>query len=100
MTAKLRGPISVTRLARLMAAERTTVTRNLTVLEKKGLITIEAGSDRRERQVRLTPEGEEALLKSIPFWQEAQDRISKELGEDRMAAFRKDLAEIASLARS
>jgi DNA-binding MarR family transcriptional regulator len=100
MATELRGPVTVTKLAGLTVTERTTLTRNLTILEKKGLIHIEPGSDRRERQVTLTGPGREALLKAMPFWQSAQEHIEKGLGEDRMGSLLKDLSEVVSLARS
>lgn len=99
MAAKLRGPVTVTKLARLTVTERTTLTRNLTILEKKGLIQIEPGKDRRERRVALTDQGQEALLKAVPRWQMAQEYIEKGLGAERMGGFLKDLSEVVSLAR-
>ena len=57
MTAKLRGPVTLGQLAEMTVTERTTLTRNLTVLEKKGFIRIDQGNDRRERQVSITGPG-------------------------------------------
>src|SRR5208337_2641596 len=48
MAAKARGPVVLTKLAELTATERTTLARNLTILEKRGFIRIEPGSDLRE----------------------------------------------------
>jgi DNA-binding MarR family transcriptional regulator len=100
MSAKLRGPVTLTKLASLTVTERTTLTRNLTILEKNGFIRIEQGSDRRERQVTLTEQGEQALLVAIPLWEKAQAHIEKGLGEDRLGSLLKDLSEIVSRARA
>jgi len=100
MSAKLRGPVTLTKLATLTVTERTTLTRNLTILERKGLIRIDPGSDRRERQVTLTGQGEEALLVVIPLWEKAQAHIEKGLGEDRLGSLLKELSEVVSLART
>ena len=97
---KLRGPVALTKLAELTVTERTTLTRNLTVLEKKGLIRIDQGSDRREHQVSLTGLGEEALRVVIPLWEKAQAHIEKGLGEDRLGSLLKNLSEIVLLART
>ncbi len=100
MSAKLRGPVTLSKLASLTVTERTTLTRNLTVLEKKGFIRIDQGSDRRERQVALTGLGEEALLVVVPLWEKAQAHIEKGLGQDRLGGLLKNLSEIVLLART
>jgi DNA-binding MarR family transcriptional regulator len=100
MSARLKGPLSMTKLADLTVTERTTLTRNLTVLEKKGLIRIEQGSDRREREVDLTERGLEALDSAIPLWEKAQAYVENGLGEDRMGKLLSDLSQIVSLARN
>lgn len=99
ITAKLRGPVSLTKLAELTVTERTTLTRNLTLLEKRGLIRIEAGKDRRERLVSITAAGEEALAEAIPLWEAAQAHIESGLGDNRMADLLGRLSEIVSLSR-
>lgn len=100
MATHLRGPITVTKLADLTVTERTTLTRNLTVLEKKGFLHIEAGKDRRERQVTISEKGREAVMAAIPLWDMAQARIEKGLGKDRTGSFLQDISEVTSLARN
>jgi DNA-binding MarR family transcriptional regulator len=100
MSAKLRGPVTLGQLAKMTVTERTTLTRNLTVLERKGFIRIDQGSDRREHQVSLTGLGEEALRVVIPLWEKAQAHIEKGLGEDRLGGLLKDLSEIVRLVRT
>jgi len=97
VAATLRGPVTVSKLADLTVTERTTLTRNLTVLEKKGLILIESGRDRRERQVAITEKGRQALAAATPLWEAAQAQIENGLGGDRMNSLLKDLSEIISL---
>ncbi len=99
MATKLRGPVALTKLAELTVTERTTLTRNLTILEKKGFVLIEPGSDRRERQVTITEQGQNALMAAIPLWETAQAHIEKGLGEERMGSLLKDLSDLTSLAR-
>lgn len=100
MAARLRGPVTLTKLADVTVTERTTLTRNLTILEKKGFILIEPGKDRRERQVTITEQGREALMAAVPLWEAAQAHIEQGLGGDRMASLLDDLSEIISLSRS
>lgn len=99
MAARVRGPVTLTKLAEMTVTERTTLTRNLTILEKKGLIIIEPGKDRRERQVSITELGLEVLIAAIPLWETAQAHIEQGLGCDRMGSLLKDLSEIISLSR-
>ncbi len=100
MAAHIRGPVTLTKLADLTVTERTTLTRNLTLLEKKGFLRIGVGIDRRERRVAITEHGREALMAAIPLWELAQAQIEKGLGKDRMGCFLRDLSEITSLARN
>ncbi len=99
MAAGLRGPVTLTKLAEVTVTERTTLTRNLGILDKKGFVLIEPGKDRRERQVSITEQGREALLSAIPLWEAAQSHIEQGLGGDRMGSLLKDLSEIVSLSR-
>ncbi len=99
MAARVRGPVTLMKLAEMTVTERTTLTRNLTILEKKGLIISEVGKDRRERQVSITELGLEVLIAAIPLWEAAQAHIEEGLGGDRMGRLLKDLSEIISLSR-
>jgi DNA-binding MarR family transcriptional regulator len=67
------GPIATTRLADFQGLERTTLTRNLALLVRDGLVRIEEGEDRRVHKVAITPAGEEAARRAYPFWKKAQD---------------------------
>jgi len=99
MATRVMGPVTVVKLAKVTVMDRTTLTRNLQILEKRGLITIKPGEDRREREVNLTAVGMEVLTKAVPLWEEAQDRVQKGLGEERLHNLLGDLSEMISLAR-
>ena len=99
MATRVMGPVTVVKLAQVMVMDRTTLTRNLQILEKRGLISIKPGEDRREREVNLTAEGMEALTKAMPLWEEAQNRVKKGLGEERLHNLLRDLSEMISLVR-
>ena len=98
MATRVMGPVTVVKLAQVMVMDRTTLTRNLQILETRGLITIKPGEDRREREINLTAAGMEALTKAVPLWEEAQDRVQKGLGEERLHNLLGDLSEMTSLA--
>ncbi len=99
MATRVMGPVTVVKLAQVMVMDRTTLTRNLQLLETRGLITIKTGEDRREREVTLTTSGMEVLTKALPLWEEAQNRVKKGLGEERLHNLLDDLSEMISLAR-
>jgi len=99
MVTRVMGPVTVVKLAQVMVMDRTTLTRNLQILEKRGLIMIKPGEDRREREVNLTAEGMEVLAKAVPLWEEAQERVREGLGEERLQNLLGDLSEMVSLTR-
>lgn len=94
-----RGPITVTRLAEATVTDRTTLTRNLKLLEEQGLIRIDPGSDRREREVSITRLGSEALKKGYPLWEKAQTQITNGLGAEHLKVMRDKLTAVTALAR-
>lgn len=77
----LAGEVTQTRLAHLLAIDSTTLSRSLRPLERAGWIASRAGSDRRERCLRLTAAGRKMLEQAQPQWKEAQDRLQKRLGD-------------------
>jgi DNA-binding MarR family transcriptional regulator len=99
MATRVMCPVTVVKLAQVMVMDRTTLTRNLEILEKRGLITIKPGEDRREKEINLTAVGMEVLAKAIPLWAEAQERVKKGLGEERLQNLLGDLSEMVSLTR-
>ncbi|MDJ0851685.1 MAG: MarR family winged helix-turn-helix transcriptional regulator [Myxococcota bacterium] len=93
-------PAPIGRLAWAIQAEETTVARNLRLLERKGLVAIDASErDRRVREVRLTPAGRERLDAAQRGWREAQRRLEERLGKRRARALVKSLQEAADLLR-
>jgi DNA-binding MarR family transcriptional regulator len=97
MAARINGPVTLTRMAKITVMDRTTLTRNLVVLERRGFITIEPGEDRREREVSLTAPGQEILQKAVPLWAQAQAQIHEGLGQERLEHLLGDLAETVAL---
>lgn len=69
-------------LANILAMDRTTLTRNLQPLVKRGWVRTTAGADRRERMVKIAPAGRNKLHGAQPLWEEAQKHITSQLGEE------------------
>lgn len=78
------GPLPVTRLADLLGLERTTLTRNLAVLARRGLVGWTGANDARIRNVVLTGEGEAMLRKCMPRWVAAEDSVGTVLKRFRL----------------
>lgn len=72
---------SITTLAEAMGLERSTLGRNLRVLEAEGLVALADGDDQRNRVVLLTDEGTARLQLAYPAWQQAQRQLVEQLGE-------------------
>ena len=85
------GVAPMTRLAQVMGMDRTTLTRNLKLLEDQGLIEMDAGLDRRTRMVRLTEQGRQAIQAAIPFWKQAQATVISRFGQERTMALLSEL---------
>ncbi len=89
---RITGRVPVTALAEGLGLDRTTLTRNLAVLEEGGLVAIEDDDDRRLRLVVLTDAGREVLRPAYQAWRRAQDRLVDGFGAERMQALIAELA--------
>jgi DNA-binding MarR family transcriptional regulator len=83
--------MNISNLAQALVMERTTLTRNLRPLERQGLIKISRGEDQRSREVTLATEGSQRLAAALPLWSQAQDRLQKGLGLQRLRHLLDDL---------
>ncbi|MNH11093.1 MarR family protein [compost metagenome] len=71
---------SITSLAEAMGLERSTLGRNLRVLEADGLVALAGGDDQRNRVVLLTEPGKALLQAAYPAWEQAQELLVERLG--------------------
>ena len=62
-------------LAQALGLQKTTLSRNLSVLARRGWIERQAARDQRERGFRLTPAGRGLLKTARPAWKRAQARL-------------------------
>lgn len=73
--------IRISDLADKLRMDRTTLTRNLSVLEREGLIKISQGKDLRTRIVAATQKGRSSVAKATPLWNEVQRKVRQKMGE-------------------
>ncbi|MEG6521979.1 MarR family winged helix-turn-helix transcriptional regulator [Desulfotomaculum sp. 1211_IL3151] len=87
--------ITIGKLARPLGMDRTTLSRNARILEKKGLIELGEGEDRREQLVYLTEKGSSLLLEAIPLWDMIQRQLADKMGDTRLNELISDLRDLA-----
>jgi DNA-binding MarR family transcriptional regulator len=75
MTLEKQGPCSQVDLGRSYALDKTTVSRNLKLLERNGWISSSEVSDKRKRQFTLTASGRKRLAVAKPQWKKAQNQL-------------------------
>src|ERR1700722_19994799 len=72
------GPLPLSKLAAQTGLERTTLTRNLRLMQAKGLIHVQiTDGDQRVRRVEMTRAGHTAAKKGLPAWRKAQVGIAQ-----------------------
>jgi DNA-binding MarR family transcriptional regulator len=82
---------SITALASFMGMDRSTLTRNLSPLEKQSLIEVGAEGWRRSRTIEITSKGRARLREALPLWEGAQQALKQQLGERAWDAMRSNL---------
>jgi DNA-binding MarR family transcriptional regulator len=73
------GPLPLSELAKMLGLERTTLTRNLGPLEKKGFVSSVADDDQRVRRIIITKKGKAAALAALDAWKQAQSTVGEVL---------------------
>jgi len=91
------GPLPLTHLAGRLAMDRTTLARDLRPLERRGLVAISVGTDRRVRMAELTPAGRRLVDEVRPLWKQVQRDVRAELGPDRVARLMDELRAATAL---
>ena len=74
-----RPGLSVTEMAESIAMDRTTLSRNLDLLEAKGVVASTRPSRGNGRVCALTGEGQELVAQMLPVWRESQAELRETL---------------------
>jgi DNA-binding MarR family transcriptional regulator len=69
-------------LGRALGLDKTTLSRNLRLLQRNGWIEAADADDERERGYRLTATGKETLASAKPGWKRAQDKLRAAMKAD------------------
>lgn len=94
------GPCTQAELGRLHALDKSTTSRNLTVLHKAGWIDFSGTDDAREWSVMLTPSGTRQVTRAQAAWQRAQDSIRRGMTATEWAAMFGTFRAVSHAARS
>lgn len=80
-------PVSMTDLARNAQLDRSTIGRNIRVLERIELVQSGHGDvDQRETMITLSARGVEMLNKAGPIWEDCQSEMEARLGPVKITA--------------
>jgi len=86
----LGGPRSIGDIAGVLSTNRTTLTRNLAVAERRGWVALRADrDDARSRIAAITTRGSRTLEAALPAWCNTQQRLTEALGAQTVASLRK-----------
>ena len=84
----LAGPLTIGELADKLSIERTTLSRNLALMESAAWINIRPGDDARSRVVSVTGKGRAAVSASLNAWRRAQAAVAAAIGPSGVGALR------------
>jgi DNA-binding MarR family transcriptional regulator len=90
-------PVPITQLAQELLTDQTTLTRNIKLLEKRGLVAIDPSEDRRVRLASLTVEGLAVLDQALPLWEQVQSEVRQHFGEQKWQTLLSLLSEVKTL---
>jgi DNA-binding MarR family transcriptional regulator len=78
---------TITELARIVELDRSSLGRNLRVLQRMKLVRFSDSDDERAKVVSLTPLGTATLDEARPLWRKAQAKMRASLGKDADAVY-------------
>jgi len=89
-----RSEMRPSELAKILAMDESTLSRNVDRMCAKGLLRLEADEDRRSHRITITEQGTAIIRKAYPAWRKAQDQVSQLLGPENVAALRSSLKKL------
>lgn len=91
------SPAAMGDVARLLGADRTTLTAAIKVLAREGLArTLPDPADKRARRIALTPAGHARLAAALPIWTAVHAALEAELGPEQPGLLRRGLDALAA----
>jgi len=94
------GRTALARLASVLVFERTSLYRALAPLRRERLVTITTSTDRRAKDVALTPRANRRIAAATPHWAAAQRVVLDRFGRTDWPAFADRIGDLTEIARS
>lgn len=92
------GEVPLLPLAKILGMDRTTLSRNVDLLQRDGLVDITSGvNDKRQQLLRLTAKGKKVFSLALPFWEAAQRKAIKRLLPAHPSKFLHQLADLSQI---
>src|SRR5262249_21694046 len=80
------GPMAPTELCAVLKMDKSTLSRNVDRMGKRGWLAMRPGEDNRTHMVELTTKGTKLLQDAYPLWRKAQAEAARRLEEEGLAA--------------
>jgi DNA-binding MarR family transcriptional regulator len=81
-----RGPSAQTELCEVLKMDKSTLSRNIERMRKRGWLTATVDEDNRTHTVNLTPNGAKLLRDAVPLWRNAQAEAARRMGSEGVYA--------------
>jgi DNA-binding MarR family transcriptional regulator len=91
----LHSGIAVSALSKRLDIESSAISRNIQVLERKGLVISLGGHGRHGKRLVLSPYGHELLDQAVRRWRDAQEMLIAELGEAEVNEMRRKMKSLS-----
>ena len=92
------GEANQKRLSAGFAMDSTTLTRTLRLLLKQGWVRARRGKDARERLFSLTAAGRQQMAMAQPYWERAERRLRRELGDADWKSMKQTVSRVTEAA--
>lgn len=80
------GPMAPTDLCAVLRMDKSTLSRNVNRMGKRGWLAVRPGEDNRAHMVEMTAKGTKLLRDASPLWRTAQAEATRRLGKEGLAA--------------
>lgn len=78
--------VTIGDLAVRLSMDPSALARNIAVLQRRRLLSVRPGKDRRVRNVSITAHGRKTLDRALPYWRDVQARLVRQFGDDQFPA--------------
>ena len=94
----LNGGISIYELSKATNIGKSSITKSVKILEKKGFLTKEIDSqDNRKKYIKITPKGLEVQKLAVRMNDEIENKINEEFGENEINELKEKLEQLIGI---